>query len=259
MAFPACRVLATTSRWSKPKRAREVASYRQQVATRKRTAMAPASLESMFSALKSNKAKELPVVVKADVQGSVEAIVQAVTKLSTDEIKARVIHSAVGAITESDVTLAKASGAPILAFNVRPNANAREAAEREGIEIKPYSVIYDLVDDVKAAMAGELGPERIENIVATVQVREVFQAGKSGKAAGCLVMSGIIRRNSRIRLVRDNAVVWSGGVSSLRRFKDDVNEVRAGLECGMTLDGYQDIKQGDVIEAYEIEERARTL
>jgi translation initiation factor IF-2 len=241
-------------------RAREVAAYRQSVATKKRTTTAaPTSLESMFSALKANKAKELSVVVKADVQGSVEAIAQAVTKLSTDEIKARVIHAAVGAVTESDVALAKASGAPILAFNVRPNANARDAAEREGVGIKSYSIIYDLVDDVKAAMAGELGPEMVETVMGQAQVREVFQAGKAGKAAGCLVMSGVMRRNLKVRLLRDNVVVWTGSLSSLRRFKDDVNEVRAGLECGMALENYQDIKQGDVIESFEVESRERTL
>ena len=240
-------------------RAREVAAYRQQLATAKRTAVTPMSMENIFSAMKAGQAKELGLVVKADVQGSVEAVTQAITRLSTDEIKARVLHSGVGAVTESDVTLAKASNAPIICFNVRPNANAREAAEREGVSIKYYTIIYDLVDNVKAAMAGELGPETVETITATVDVREVFQAGKAGKAAGCLVSSGAIKRSSKVRLLRDNVVVYTGTLSSLRRFKDDVNEVRAGLECGMTLENFQDIKQGDVIEAYEQEQRDRTL
>jgi translation initiation factor IF-2 len=240
-------------------RAREVASYRQTIATRKRTTTAPVSMENMFTQLKASKAKEFPVVVKADVQGSVEAIVQAINKISTDEIKARVLHSGVGAATESDVTLAAASNAPIICFNVRPNANARDAAEREGVAIKYFNIIYDLVDTVKAAMAGELGPQMIDNVLGQAEVRDVFQAGKSGKAAGCLVTSGVMRRNLKVRLLRDNVVVFTGSLSSLRRFKDDVNEVRTGLECGMALENFQDIKKGDIIEAFEIEERARTL
>ncbi len=240
-------------------RAREVASYRQTLATRKRTTSAPVSMENMFSQLKVGKAKEFPVVVRADVQGSVEAIVQAINRISTDEIRARVLHAGVGAATESDVTLAAASKAPIICFSVRPNANAREAAEREGVEIKYFNIIYDLVDTVKAAMAGELGPQFIDNVMGQADVRDVFQAGKSGKAAGCLVKSGVMRRNLKVRLLRDDVVMFTGNLASLRRFKDDVNEVRAGLECGMALEGFQDIKAGDVIEAFEIEERARTL
>jgi translation initiation factor IF-2 len=240
-------------------RAREVASYRQTLATRKRTTTAPVSMENMFTQLKASKAKEFPVVVKADVQGSVEAIVQAITKISTDEIKARVLHSGVGAATESDVTLAAASSAPIICFNVRPNANARDAAEREGVAIKYFNIIYDLVDTVKAAMAGELGPQMVDTVLGQAEVRDVFQAGKAGKAAGCLVTSGVMRRNLKVRLLRDNVVVFTGALASLRRFKDDVAEVRTGLECGMALENFQDIKKGDVIEAFEIEERARTL
>lgn len=240
-------------------RAREVAAYRQQLAQRKRTTVAPASFESMFSALKANKAEELPLVIKADVQGSVEAIVQAVTKLSTDEIKARVLHAGVGGITESDVVLAKASNAPIIGFNVRANAKAREIAERDGVVLKYYDIIYDLVDDVKAAMAGKLGPELIENVVGRAQVREVFQAGKFGKAAGCLVVEGAIRRNLKARILRNDVIVYNGAIASLRRFKDDVNEVRSGLECGIGLENFQDIKVGDIIETFEIEERQRSL
>src|SRR5690606_1072185 len=240
-------------------RAREVAEYRATLAQRKRQAVAPTTLESMFSALKASKAQEFPVVVKADVHGSVEAITQVITKLSTDEIKARVLHGAVGGITESDVTLAKASNAPIVGFNVRANAKAREVAERDGVVIKYYDIIYDLVDDMKAAMAGQLGPEMVENVVGRAEVREVFSAGKAGKAAGLIVREGTLRRNLKARILRDDVIVYNGALSSLRRFKDDVNEVRAGLECGVTLENFQDIKVGDMIEAYEIEQRERTL
>lgn len=240
-------------------RAREIAAYRQTLAQRKRQAVAPSTLETMFSALKATKAQEFPVVVKADVHGSVEAISQAITKLSTDEIKARVLHAAVGGITESDVTLAKASGAPIVGFNVRANAKAREVAERDGVIIKYYTIIYDLVDDMKAAMAGQLGPEVIETVVGRAEVRDVFQAGKAGKAAGCMVREGSLKRNLRARIVRDDVVVHVGALSSLRRFKDDVAEVRTGLECGLTLENFQDIKVGDMIEVFELEQRERTL
>jgi len=239
-------------------RAREVAAYRQGVAQRKRTTNAPSSLENMFSALKANKAVEYPVVVKADVQGSVEAIVGSLNKLSTEEIKVRVLHSGVGAITESDVTLAKASGAPIIGFGVRANAKAREIAQRDGVEFKYYDVIYELLDEVKDAMAGKLSPERVENVVGRANVLEVFAAGK-GKAAGLRVVEGIIRRNLRARVMRDDVIIWTGGIASIRRFKDDVNEVRAGLECGVVLDGNSDVRVGDIIETFEVEERARTL
>ncbi len=240
-------------------RAREVAEYRATLAQRKRQAVAPTTLESMFSALKANKAQEFPVVIKADVHGSVEAISQAVSKLSTDEIKTRVLHAAVGGITESDVTLAKASNAPIVGFNVRANAKAREVAERDGVVLKYYDIIYDLIDDMKAAMAGQLGPEMVENVVGRAEVRDVFQAGKAGRAAGLIVREGNLRRNLKARILRDDVIVYTGGLSSLRRFKDDVNEVRAGMECGVTLENFQDIKVGDIIEAYEIEQRERTL
>ena len=240
-------------------RAREVAAYRQSVTTKKRTTHAPASLEAMFSALKTAKAIEYPFVVKGDVQGSVEAIVSAVTRLSTDEIKARVLHAGVGAITESDVVLAKASGAPIIGFGVRANAKAREIAQRDQVALKYYDVIYDLIDEMKLAMAGKLGPERLENVTGRANVLDVFQAGKTGKAAGLRVVEGVIRRNLKARVMRDDVVIWNGNIASLRRFKDDVQEVRSGLECGMLLENNADVKVGDVIETFEIEERARTL
>ena len=240
-------------------RAREVAAYRQSVEQRKRTTAAPASLESMFSALKDKQVKEFPLLVKGDVQGSVEAIVSAVNKLSTPEIRARVLHAGVGGITESDVTLAKASGAPIFGFGVRANAKAREIAERDGVALKYYDIIYDLIDDMKLGMAGQLGPEMIETVVGRAEIREVFQAGKHGKAAGLLVTEGFIRRNLKARVMRDDVIIYNGAISTLRRFKDDVNEVRAGLECGVTLENTTDIKAGDVLETYEVEARARTL
>jgi translation initiation factor IF-2 len=239
-------------------RAREVASYRQGVLDRKRTTSAPVSLENMF-ANHASTTKELPLVIKADVQGSVEAIVHALNRLSTDEIKVRILHSGVGAITESDVTLASASGAPIIGFNVRPNAKAREVAERNKVEFRYYDVIYHLTDWVKSAMAGELGPEIIETVVGRAEVREVFPAGKKDKAAGLLVLEGVIRKGLNARLTREDVIVSATTISSLRRFKDDVAEVRAGLECGVMLADTNDIKAGDMLEVFEVEERARTL
>src|SRR5579884_2634832 len=239
-------------------RAREVASYRQGVLDRKRTTAAPVSLENMF-ANHASTTKELPLVIKADVQGSVEAIVHALNRLSTDEIKVRILHSGVGAITESDVTLASASGAPIIGFNVRPNAKAREVAERNKVEFRYYDVIYHLTDWVKSAMGGQLGPEIIETVVGRARVQEVFPAGKKDKAAGLLVLEGVIRKGLNARLTREDVIVSKTTISSLRRFKDDVAEVRAGLECGVLLADTNDIKAGDSLEVFEVEERARTL
>ncbi|HEX8621408.1 MAG TPA: translation initiation factor IF-2 [Allosphingosinicella sp.] len=239
-------------------RAREVAAYRQSVLDRKRTTSAPVSLENMFAS-KANQAIEFPLVVKADVQGSVEAIASAINRISTEDIKARILHAGVGAITESDVILAQASGAPIIGFNVRPNAKAREIAERSGVEFRYYDVIYHLTDWVKQAMAGELGPEMIETVLGRAEVKEVFPAGKKDKAAGLLVLEGVIRKGVHARLTRDDVIVSKTTISSLRRFKDDVAEVRAGLECGVLLADTNDIKPGDHLEVFEVEERARTL
>ena len=239
-------------------RAREVATYRQGVLDKKRTTSAPISLENMFASHASTT-KELPLVIKADVQGSVEAIVHALNRLSTDEIRVRVLHSGVGAITESDVTLASASSAPIIGFNVRPNAKAREVADRNKVEFRYYDVIYHLTDWVKGAMAGELGPEIIETVVGRAEVKEVFPAGKKDKAAGLLVLEGVIRKGLNARLTRDDVIVSKTTISSLRRFKDDVAEVTSGLECGVLLADTNDIKPGDSLEVFEVEERARTL
>lgn len=239
-------------------RAREVAAYRQEQINRKRTTAAPTSFEHMFSAL-NDKVIEYPIVVKGDVQGSVEAIVSSLTKASTDEIKVRVLHSGVGAITESDVTLAAASNAPLIGFNVRPNAKARTLAERDKVRLKYFDVIYDLLEEIKGEMAGELAPERIETVVGRAEVKEVFSAGKHGKAAGLLVTEGFIRKALKARITRDDVIIYNGEIASLRRFKDDVAEVRAGLECGVTFLGHTDIKPGDYLETFEVEERARTL
>nr|WP_314443753.1 translation initiation factor IF-2 [uncultured Sphingomonas sp.] len=239
-------------------RAREVAAYRQGVLDRKRTTAAPMSLENMF-ANKASTIIEFPLVVKADVQGSAEAIVNALNRLSTDEIKVRILNSGVGAITESDVTLASATGAPIIGFNVRPNAKAREVAARNKTELRYYDVIYHLTDWAKGAMAGELGPEIIETVVGRARVQEVFPAGKRDKAAGLLVLEGVIRKGLHARLTREDVIVSKTTISSLRRFKDDVAQVIAGLECGVLLADTNDIKAGDNLEVFEVEERARTL
>jgi translation initiation factor IF-2 len=241
-------------------RAREVAAYRASVIQAKRTTSAPASLESMFSALKEQQAIEYPLVVKADTQGTVEAIVGAINKISTDLIKARVLHSGVGGITESDVTLAGASGAPIIGFNVRANAKAREIADRQKVALKYYDVIYELTDEIRAGMAGELGPEAFETVVGRAEIREVFSAGKHGKAAGLLVTEGVIRKALKARITREDVIIYQGEIASLRRFKDDVPEVRAGLECGVTFtQNFVDIKPGDFLETFEVEMRERTL
>ncbi|MBX7483773.1 translation initiation factor IF-2 [Qipengyuania qiaonensis] len=239
-------------------RAREVAQYRQEKATEKRTALAPTSFDTMFNNLASNVI-EFPVVVKADVQGSVEAINTALHNLSNDEIKVRVLHAGVGAITESDVTLASASNAPIIGFNVRPNAKARELVKRDGVEMKYYDVIYHLTEEIAKEMAGELGPERIENVVGRAAVKEVFRSGKRDKAAGLLVEEGVIRKGLHARLTREDVIVSATTIASLRRFKDDVDEVRAGLECGVVLADTNDIQPGDQLEVFEVEERERTL
>ncbi|HEU4704659.1 MAG TPA: translation initiation factor IF-2 [Sphingomicrobium sp.] len=239
-------------------RAREVAAYRQGLLDRKRTTSAPVSLENMFAS-RASATKEFPLVVKGDVHGSIEAIVHALNRLSTDEIRVRILHSGVGAITESDVTLASASGAPIIGFNVRPNAKAREIAERTKVELRYYDVIYHLTDWAKGAMAGELGPEIIETVVGRAEVKEVFPAGKKDKAAGLLVLEGVIRKGLHARLTREDVIVSKTTISSLRRFKDDASEVRAGMECGVLLADTNDIKPGDHLEVFETEERARTL
>jgi translation initiation factor IF-2 len=213
----------------------------------------------MMTQLKDSEIHEMTLVVKGDVQGSVEAIAQAAEKLGTDEVIARAVHTGVGAITESDVTLASASNAVVVGFNVRANAQARAAAEATGTEIRYYNVIYDLVDDLKAAMAGMLSPDLRETALGKAEVLEIFAVGKGDKAAGCRVLEGLVRRGAKVRLIRDDIVIHEGELSSLRRFKDEVKEVASGQECGMAFEKYTDLKAGDIIECYSVEEVARTL
>ncbi|MFQ5783404.1 MAG: translation initiation factor IF-2 [Alphaproteobacteria bacterium] len=242
------------------RRAREVVDYRQRQLRDVRAAAGErGTLEQMFARIEAGEAKELPVVIKTDVQGSAEAITSSLEKLSTDEVAVRILHSGVGGINESDVTLAQASSAPIIGFNVRANAQARERARRDGIEIRYYSVIYDVVDDIRKLLSGMLAPTLRENIVGNAQVLEVFDITKVGKIAGCRVTDGLIRRGAKVRLLRDDTVIHEGRLATLKRFKDDVREVKEGLECGMAFENYHDLRIGDVIEAVEIEEIARTL
>ncbi len=243
-------------------RAREVTDYRARQKREKTAARATGmrgSLEQMMAQAKTSGRKEFPLVIKADVQGSLEAIIGALDKLGTDEVAARVLHAGVGGISESDVTLAEASGVPIIGFNVRANKEAREAAERAGIEIRYYNIIYDLVDDVKKAMSGLLAPTLRETMLGNAQILEIFKVSKVGNIAGCRVTDGTVERGANVRLIRDNVVIHEGKLSQLKRFKDDVREVGAGQECGMAFENYQDMRQGDVIECYRVETIQRSL
>ncbi|MEQ9692836.1 translation initiation factor IF-2 [Shimia sp. SDUM112013] len=241
--------------------AREIAEYRAQAAKDKRAAAGAATtLEQLMQKAKEDEnVAELPILVKADVQGSAEAIVQAMEKIGNDEVRVRVLHSGVGAITETDVGLAEASGAPIMGFNVRANASARNSANQKGVEIRYYSVIYDLVDDVKSAASGLLSAEIRENFIGYAEIKDVFKVSNVGKVAGCLVTEGVARRSAGVRLLRDNVVIHEGTLKTLKRFKDEVAEVQSGQECGMAFENYDDIRQGDVIEIFEREEITRTL
>jgi translation initiation factor IF-2 len=240
--------------------AREVASMRQQIKresdfrrVRRKT------LDDISEQIRLGGVQNLALVIKGDVDGSVEALSDSLQKLSTDEVRIDVIHKSVGAISESDVLLASASDAIIIGFRVRPNLNARKLAETEEVDIRMYDIIYDAIEDVKNALEGLLRPDISEKVTATVEVRDTFHVSRVGTIAGCYVQDGKITRNSRIRLLRDGIVVFTGGISTLKRFKDDVREVDTGFECGITLDGYNDIKVGDIIEAFEQVETKRTL
>ncbi|MBV7380109.1 translation initiation factor IF-2 [Maritimibacter dapengensis] len=241
--------------------AREIAEYREQAAKDKRAAAGAATtLEQMMQKAKEDKdVAELPILVKADVQGSAEAIVQAMEKIGNDEVRVRVLHYGVGAITETDIGLAEASGAPVIGFNVRANAPARNSANQKGVEIRYYSVIYDLVDDVKAAASGLLSAEVRENFIGYAEIKEVFKVSNVGKVAGCLVTEGVARRSAGVRLLRDNVVIHEGTLKTLKRFKDEVPEVQSGQECGMAFENYDDIRPADVIEIFEREEVERQL
>jgi len=243
-------------------RAREVTDYRarqkRDKAAARQTGMR-GSLEQMMAQVKTSGRKEFPLVIKGDVQGSIEAIAGALEKAGNDEVGARIIHSGVGGISESDVTLAESSGAAIIGFNVRAHKEAREAAERTGTEIRYYNIIYNLVDDVKKAMSGLLTPELRETMLGNAQILEIFNISKVGKIAGCRVTDGRVERGANVRLIRDNVVIHEGKLSQLKRFKDDAREVLAGQECGMAFEGYQDMRQGDVIECYRVETVQRSL
>ena len=241
--------------------AREIAEYRANAAKAKRAAAGAAvTLDQLMANAKANKdMSELPILVKGDVQGSTEAIVQAMEKIGNDEVRVRVLHSGVGAITESDIILAEASGAPVIGFNVRANASARQSANQKGVEIRYYSIIYDLVDDVKAAASGLLSAEVREKFIGYAKIKEVFKVSHVGKIAGCLVTEGIARRSAGVRLLRDDVVIHEGTLKTLKRFKDEVSEVQSGQECGMAFENYEDIRPDDVIEIFEREEVERTL
>jgi translation initiation factor IF-2 len=241
-------------------RAREITEFRQR---RDRDAKVQAgargTLDEMFSQIQAGEVKEIPIVVKADVQGSVEAIVQSAQNLSNDEVSVRVLHTGVGGINESDITLATASNAMMVGFNVRANAQARQLAEAGGLDIRYYAIIYDLVDDLRSMLTGMLAPQIRETFLGNAAIKEVFNITKIGRVAGCEVNEGVVRRGSRVRLLRDDVVIHEGTLSTLKRFKDEVREVTQGFECGMAFENYQDIKEGDVIECFDVEEIARTL
>ncbi len=243
-------------------RAREITEYRQRQ-KRERSAVragaARGSLTDMMSQLKASGRKEFPLLIKGDVQGSVEAIINSLEKLGTEEVGARIIHSGVGGINESDVTLAEASGTAIIGFNVRANKEARDAAERSGTEIRYYNIIYDLVDDIKKAMSGLLAPTLREERLGEARILQVFGVSKVGKVAGCLVQDGRVERGANVRLIRDNVVIHEGKLSTLKRFKDEVKDVGSGQECGMAFENYQDMREGDIIECYRVEEIRRSL
>ncbi|MBA3903232.1 MAG: translation initiation factor IF-2, partial [Rhodocyclaceae bacterium] len=242
------------------RKAREIALFRQgKFRDVKLARQQAAKLENMFEQMGEGEAKSMALIVKADVQGSQEALAHALTKLSTDEVKVNIIHAAVGGITESDVNLASASKAVIIGFNTRADAQSRKLAEGLGVEIRYYTIIYDAVDEVKAAMSGMLSPEKKEAVIGLVEIRQVFRISKVGAVAGCYVLDGTVKRGSQVRLLRDNVVVWTGELDSLKRFKDDVKEVKAGFECGLSLRNFNDIQERDQLEVFEIQEVARTL
>jgi len=242
------------------RRAREIATYRAGKFRNTKLAKQQASkLENMFSDINAGEVKMLPIIIKADVQGSQEALAQSLLKLSTDEVKVQLVYSAVGGISESDVNLAIASKAVLIGFNTRADAQARKQAENNGIEIRYYNIIYDAVDELRAAMSGMLTPDKKEEVIGNAEIRQVFKVSKIGSIAGCMVTAGVVRRNARLRLLRENVVIFTGELDSLKRFKDDAREVKEGFECGLNVKGYNDIQVGDILEFFEIREVARTL
>jgi translation initiation factor IF-2 len=243
-----------------PKKAHEIAMGRKSKVSRSLIpASAKVTLEELAKRMAESEHLELRLIIKADVQGSVEALAEALAQLSTNKVKVAIIHAAVGGITEGDVNLAVASKAIIVGFNVRPAGKAGAVAETESIEIRTYAVIYDAVDEIKKAMLGMLGPTKVEKSLGKAEVRQTFHIAKVGSVAGCMVQEGVIRRNAKVRLVRDAVQVWEGKFSTVKRFKEDAREVEKGFECGLSFDGFSDIKVGDIIECYEVEEIAATL
>jgi translation initiation factor IF-2 len=240
-------------------RAREVTEFRRRRHRDARTTLARGTLEQMFNRIQQGEVKELPVVIKADVHGSAEAIVGALERMSTDQVKVQVLQSGVGGINESDVTLARASNALIIGFNVRANPQARELSRRDGVEVRYYSIIYDLTDDIRSVLSGMLAPKLRETILGYAQIRELFTISRVGKVAGCMVTEGVVKRGARLRLLRDNVVTHEGELNTLKRFKEDVREVKEGYDCGITIANYQDIQIGDMIECFEFEEVAQHL
>jgi translation initiation factor IF-2 len=242
------------------RKAREIALFRQgKFRDVKLAKQQAAKLENMFGEVGEDEVKTLALIIKADVQGSYEGLSQALTKLSTEEVKVNIVHAAVGGITESDINLALASKAVVIGFNVRADAQARKLAEGSGVQIRYYQIIYDAVDEVKAALSGMLTPEQKENTLGMVEVREVYRISKVGTVAGCYVLEGVVRRGAKIRLLRDNVVIHDGELDSLKRFKDDVREVKSGFECGLSVKNFNDIQKNDQLEVYEIVEVSRTL
>jgi translation initiation factor IF-2 len=242
------------------RRAREIATYRAgKFRHTKLAKQQAAKLENMFTDMSAGDVKMLPIIVKADVQGSQEALATSLLKLSTDEVKVQIVYAAVGGISESDINLAIASKAVVIGFNTRADAGARKVAEGNGVDLRYYNIIYDAVDDLKAAMSGMLTPDKKEEILGTAEIREVFKVSKIGSIAGCMVTAGLVRRSARLRLLRDNVVIFTGELESLKRFKDDAREVKEGFECGLNIKGYNDISKGDLIEFFEIKEVARVL
>ena len=242
------------------RRAREISTYRAgKFRNTKLAKQQAAKLENMFTDMAAGEVKMVPIIVKADVQGSQEALAQSLLKLSTDEVKVQMVYTAVGAISESDVNLAIAAKAVIIGFNTRADAGARKLAESNGVDIRYYDIIYDAVDELKLAMSGMLTPDKKEEVIGTAEIRQVFKVSKIGSIAGCMVTSGLVRRSSRLRLLRDNVVVFTGELDSLKRFKDDAKEVKEGFDCGLNIKNYNDIQEGDVLEFFEIREVARTL
>jgi translation initiation factor IF-2 len=242
------------------RKAREIALFRQgKFRDVKLAKQQAAKLENMFEQMGEGEVKSLPLIIKSDVQGSYEALATSLQKLSTDEVKVNILHTGVGAISESDVNLAAASKAVVIGFNVRADAGARKLMESAGVDVRYYNIIYEAVDEVRAALGGMLSPEEKENVIGLVEIREVFRISRVGSVAGCYVLDGIVKRGSKVRVLRSNVVIHTGELDSLKRFKDDVREVKAGFECGLSLKNFNEIEVGDQLEVFEVVEVARTL